>query len=135
MTDARKIAKHYVLKGTFFVDFIAALPVESIPRISYFKLIGLLKLTRLQRLPNIIARLNFTTLSRTILRLVNLILLLIVIYHIVASFWLFIVLHEHQDWIPPVNWINFKAFNYFDYRWEEQYMIALYSSQLALNSG
>lgn len=83
-----------MLKGTFFVDFIAGLPIERIPRISYFKLIGLFKLTRLHRLPNIIARFNFTLLTRTVMRFVNLILFLIIIYHFVNCLWLIVVLHE-----------------------------------------
>jgi hypothetical protein len=59
--DPKIIARHYILKGRFFIDVLASFPIELIADLKAInisrgklKLIGLLKLTRMLRLGRIV---------------------------------------------------------------------------------
>jgi len=60
VTDGRKIARHYVKSGRFFVDFIASMPIDTIlasflGNQSYLDFISLIKLVRVSRINRLIS--------------------------------------------------------------------------------
>jgi len=61
--DGRKIALNYVLKGRFFLDLLASLPLEVVAFVvpvneKNLKFLGMLKLVRLLRLGRMITYLR-----------------------------------------------------------------------------
>ena len=72
ITDWRSIAFRYVFHGTFFVDFLSVFPFDAaIPGdTSILNLLGILKLIRIKRLPELIARLNMDEASKAMFKVV-----------------------------------------------------------------
>lgn len=132
----RGIAAHYIRGSAFWLDLVAGVPqMPGIP--PWLEVLGLLKLVRMRRLPGLLNRVNMTSWARIVVRLWSLTALLLLIYHLIACFWVLVVGWGQRAWIPPVNWVDAARlrFRYFEEAVSTQYLIALYSSQLALNSG
>ena len=109
--DQKLIAYNYI-KGRFWIDFIASIPVDIL---GYFliqdsgnswtlELASLLKLVRILRLSRLITYLNLKNDLRMSLKLIKLIFYLILYIHILACTWYFIV-QQDKEWIPPVDYV------------------------------
>ncbi len=96
------------------MDLLAILPVDWIPGLFYLKVFALLKLVRLYRLPKLTKTLNFRGSTKTMIRIINVVLILVIIYHSLSCLWCFVILNEDNNWIPPVYWINIYELNFFD---------------------
>ncbi len=102
------IAVHYIKSGRLFIDLLASIPLDSIPGLTFLEFLGLLKLMRIFRVPKLIQKVNLTETSKNSIKVLEVILLLVILYHITACIW-FIVVESTNEWIPPVNWIDFIA--------------------------
>ena len=112
------IAVHYIKSGRLFIDLLASIPLDSIPGLTFLEFLGLLKLMRIFRVPKLIQKVSLTETAKTSIKVLEVILLLVILYHITACIW-FIVVDGTNEWIPPVYWIDFadlgRAF-YLDFR-------------------
>ena len=133
------IAVHYIKSGRLFIDLLASIPLDSIPGLTFLEFLGLLKLMRIFRVPKLIQKVSLTETAKTSIKVLEVILLLVILYHITACIW-FIVVDGTNEWVPPVYWIDFvdlgRAF-YLDFRTslQEQYLLCLYYGVMGLNSG
>ena len=107
--DAKKIAIQY-LKGRFWIDFIATVPIDYVvePFLQgqnnsiALKMIGLLKLVRVLRLSRLITFMNLKDDIKMSLKLVKLIFFLVLYLHMIACLWFFIV-KQNETWFPPLG--------------------------------
>ena len=138
ITDTRAIAIHYVLKGRFFVDFLATLPLEFIGDIknvhiskSTLKLIGLIKLTRLLRLGRIITYIRMSKSFKHGIKIFMTGVYLFLIIHWIdcAAYYVFML---DNDWLPPNCVIPDETTIYDNYA--DGYFTLFYYGSLALMS-
>ncbi|CDW87544.1 voltage-gated ion channel superfamily [Stylonychia lemnae] len=138
ITETRKIAINYVLRGRFFIDIVATLPLEFISEIkdvhiskSSLKLIGLIKLTRLLRLGRIITYIRMSKSFKHGIKIFLLAIYLFLIIHWIdcAAYYVFMV---EEDWLPPKDVIPDHTFIYDDYT--NGYFVMFYYGSLYLMS-
>ena len=119
VTDQKTIAIKY-LKGSFMIDFLSTIPLDSMAGIflepetaKQFKLFGCLKLIRVIRLNRIIRDMNAQSHIKVVLKLVKLTFFLLLYVHIQSCLWYGIIKQE-KLWMPPLNtiygWQNFSIF-------------------------
>ena len=118
--DAKRIAKEYIL-GRFIIDFLSTVPFDNIAlmitqtRSPMLQLFTLLKLFRVTRLSRIIERMNVKQDAKNGLKLFNLIFMIIVYVHCLASLW-FVIVKNDQKWFPPLDLVNPDAEIYYEAR-------------------
>jgi hypothetical protein len=93
VTDWKSIAFRYIFKGTFFIDLISVFPFNlMLPGYSsMLDLLGILKIVRIRRLPEIIARLNMSEASKALFKFGQISLYLVVYIHLVTCSWWYAV--------------------------------------------
>ena len=102
-----KIAVNY-LKGQFWLDLFATIPIDSIIQAiveapnQYYGLFGILKLGRVLRLNKIISFLNVTADVKASMKLTKMILFLLLYTHLFACCWRMAVKHD-RIWEPPIH--------------------------------
>ena len=138
VTDQKTIALKY-LKGSFTIDFLSTIPLDSMAGIflekqeaAQFKIFGCLKLIRVVRLNRIIRDMNAQSHIKVILKLVKLTFFLLLYVHIQSCLWYGIIRHDKM-WMPVMNtiygWQNKSIFTESLYY---QYWICTYTSCLYL---
>ncbi len=106
ITDKKKVAETY-LKGWFFVDLLAALPIGlllfslRLPNESFLHLFRLLVLLKLMRVRPTLQKIGGTSVNPAILRLFLLIFWILLAAHIVSCGWIF--LNEYSPEMPLVS--------------------------------
>lgn len=121
--DMKRIAKNY-LKGVFWLDLIASLPVDNFMRIGggasdeteIMKLSDLLKLTRILRLGRIIRFTRTRDDIKATLKLFQLTLYLIMWVHLTGCVW-FLVIRMDDVWIPVPDFLTGTTMLYQDDIW------------------
>lgn len=109
--NLKKIAKNY-LKGRFWIDLFASLPLDFISsffvsnknNVEILKIFGLLKLVRISRLGRIIILLNIEETIKISLKLANMIFMLLVYFHCQACLW-YILVSQNKEWVPPLDYL------------------------------
>ncbi len=99
-------------------------PLDAIPYLGFFEFLGILKLTRILRVPKLIRKVNLTETTKNFIRVLEVILLLVIVYHITACIW-FLGVRASNEWVPPVNWIDIGFYSrtfYDDFSIEEKYL-------------
>lgn len=101
----RRIRRNYLL-GLFPIDFLSSIPFDSLcpPLPTSFKIINILKIVRIRRIAIIINKTNADEVTKSLYRILNLLFQLILVLHMVGSFWHFIC-SENQFWIPPLDFV------------------------------
>ena len=110
ITDSKLIAIQY-LKTRFWLDFISSTPFDYLLFIlpssdvnsTSLKLFSLLKLVRVLRLGRLIAHMNIKNEFKTSLKLIKLVFFIVIILHLMACTWYYIV-KQDQTWIPPLDY-------------------------------
>lgn len=101
ITDARLIAKQYILRGRFLIDVISSIPFDALidSHSDKLKLVSILKLARIFRFTRIISFLNATEDFKLSLKLFKLVFYLVIYLHLQACAWYF---YTKQDkvWFP-----------------------------------
>ena len=137
-TNQKQIAKKY-LQGSFFIDFLSTIPMDSLALIffepelaSNFALFGALKLIRVTRLGRIIRGMSVDRTTKGYLKLFKLMFMLTLYVHCVGCTW-FYLCKGSMLWIPPADTIYgeedrpFWRLGLFD-----QYWYCIYTSLLFL---
>ena len=135
--DPRLITSNYIRNGRFFLDFLAIIPLDAIPGLNFFEFLGILKLTRILRVPTLVKKVNLTETTKNIIKVLEVIVLLIILYHITACVW-YLGVASTNEWIPPVNWIAVNRYGrsfYEDISLVEAYLVSLYYGVMSINSG
>ena len=139
IVEPKKIAISY-LKGSFWIDFMSTVPLDTITLIftnkanaDKFKLFGILKLIRLVRLNRLITGLHAERRVKTILKIIKLTFFLMLYVHCQGCVWYFVV-KQDQLWIPPVQYIETSLTANFIWTMPliYQYWMAIYTSLLML---
>ena len=112
---------------------MTVIPYELI-KIKQLKGLTLLKMVRIRRLPRIISGSYMKESTKNLLRIFHLIFQLILTFHLFACLWAYIV-HFSKEWVPPNDYINPKAQNYFKFSVEKKYFTAMYYAIISLNGG
>jgi hypothetical protein len=93
ITDRKVIAKKYVM-GRFWLDFMTILPAKHFildPKYNmYAKMIGMLKVTRVLRISDLISYLNIHETVKMNLKLIQQIFFLMLYVHCIACGWFYI---------------------------------------------
>lgn len=113
VTNWRYIAIRYIFQGTFIFDLLSVLPFDAIlpGNNSAISLLGILKLIRIKRLPDLIARLNMDEASKAMFKVAQITFYLILYIHLVTCSWWYTV-NSSQVWIPPMNILDEETFIY-----------------------
>jgi CRP-like cAMP-binding protein len=135
--DIKVIAKHY-LKGRFWVDILASLPLDVIGLLVLsgsgstviFEAFGLLKLVRVLRLSRIIMYMNLRDDIKMSLKLVKLVFFLVMYIHCQGCLW-HIIVQGNEEWIPPLDYV-FVTTEIYDDTVSMKYFNAVYHSTLLL---
>ena len=103
--DKKKIIKNY-LTGMFIIDFLSSLPMEYITIEGWeaLRLINILKIIRVKKLTGIINKMNVDEEIKSRFRMFYLVFQLLLVMHIVGSFWYFICA-ANTLWIPPLDFV------------------------------
>lgn len=116
----QKIATNYIVKGTFTSDLISSIQLDFFYDrltsdetrndvvLTLFKLIGMIKILRVNRLKKIIANLNQTQETKAALKVCNMVFILIIYIHVIACL-LWKVFSISETWIPAVDFIYVKT--------------------------
>lgn len=106
VTDQKTIAIKY-LKGSFWIDFLSTVPLDSMAGIfldantaSQFKLFGCLKLIRVIRLNRIIRDMNAQSHIKVVLKLFKLTFFLLLYVHIQSCLW-YAIVKQDKLWMTP----------------------------------
>ena len=116
--DSRKIFKLYAFSGRFIMDFLPLLGSEIIVKSvgNHFKFFGMLKITRVARLNNMIAKMNLPKDIKAGLKLAKLVLFLLIWFHSMACGWYMAIYFnkftvnsegESMSWVPPSDFIDY----------------------------
>jgi CRP-like cAMP-binding protein len=135
--DCKSITINYI-KGRFWIDLIASLPIDTL---SYafegfndnsviLDFLGLLKLVRVLRLSRLITYLNLKNELKMSLKLIKLIFFLVLYLHCLGCLWFFIVNFD-KDWIPPLDYVWIST-DVYDRGAFFQYTTSLYHAVLML---
>lgn len=137
VTDSKLIAIQY-FKSRFWIDFFASMPFDyllfvlpaSDTNSVSLKLFSLLKLVRVLRLGRLIAHMNIKNELKTSLKLIKLVFFIIIIIHLMACIWYYIV-KQNQTWIPPLNY-NYPEANIYQESMFFQYSTSVYNCMLVI---
>ncbi len=134
--DCKSIARRYVKSGKLIIDLLATVPVEYFVsgEVTFVQLLQLLKIIRVRRLPFIISRSNLREESKNVFKVLQLIFILVLIYHLSSCLWV-VVIAQSEVWIPPVDFIDYTKSDYFNESIIKRYLLAVYYSILLLNGG
>ena len=135
--DWKRISLNYI-KGKFWVDLIASLPLDFISfavtqqrnNSLSFNLISLLKLVRVLRLSRLITYMSIKSDVKISLKLAKLIFFVIIYIHCLGCLWFFIV-KQDEVWVPPLDANTLQTDLYFSSA-IIQYWTSLYHSILML---
>ena len=132
----RSIARRYIKSGKLVIDLLATVPVEYFVsgEVTFVQLLQLLKIIRVRRLPFIISRSNLREESKNVFKVLQLIFILVLIYHLSSCLWV-VVITQSEVWIPPVDFIDYTKSDYFNESIIKRYLLAVYYSILLLNGG
>lgn len=130
VANLKMIAKRYICKGTFVLDFLTIFPFDYFARgagrdADPAALFGMLKLVRLLRIGDLIANLKSKESTKLILRFFQLVLYLLLYTHIVGCFW-FLIVDQNQEWIPGTDFIKYKT-EIYTAEITQQYFYSIYS--------
>lgn len=107
ISNPKEIATNYMF-GRFWIDFFTVFPFAYISFLKIFRVIGILKVTRVLRLGNIIDKLNAEEEFKQTLNLFKLVLNLLVFVHITGCIWYSIVNIE-KKWVPTYDYMTGKT--------------------------
>ena len=118
--DSRKIFKNYAFSGKFIIDLLplfgSQLFVTKVN--SKFKFFGMLKITRVNRLTTMIAKLNLPMDVKALFILAKLTLFLLLWFHSMACGWYMAIYTnkfevdsegESLKWVPPSDFLNYHS--------------------------
>jgi len=135
--NVKIIARNY-LKGRFWIDILASLPLDIVSLVFLpssgntiiLDLFGLLKLIRVLRLSRIIMYMNLKDNIKMSLKLVKLVFFLIMYIHCQGCAW-YLIVKGDKKWIPPLDYVFITTGIYED-SVSMQYWTAIYHSTLLL---
>lgn len=133
--DGKKIALNYLFKGRFVIDIFASTPFEVIQLIfsgdsNNLKFLGMLKLVRLLRLGRMITYLKTNRSFKFGMKIIQLLFMLLLIIHWIASFW-YMITSSIQDWFPPKD-LDFRTTEIYNDNRFTTYTILFYYATLTL---
>mmetsp|Transcript_33777 Transcript_33777/g.38926 ORF Transcript_33777/g.38926 Transcript_33777/m.38926 type:complete len:145 (-) Transcript_33777:1719-2153(-) len=123
ITKPKQIAKIY-LKGRFWIDFLSAVPFDSIVQgdgSEILKLLGLLKIVRVTRITRIINFMSIKDDMKMVLKLLKLVFFLVLYIHFSACFWWALVKNE-LTWIPQMDYAWLMTYTYDEFPMFKQYL-------------
>ena len=95
----KKIILNY-MKGMLIIDIISSIPIDSGP----WKIINILKLVRIFKLPGIINKMSIDEEKKSLLRLTFLVFKLLISLHLIGCYWNLVV-STNDYWIPPLDFV------------------------------
>lgn len=107
--DLKLIAINY-LKGRFWIDLLATIPMDTIGEaivggsVVALQVFGLLKLFRVLRLNRIITYLNTKEDMKMSLKLGKLVFFLVIYVHCIGCIW-FLLVDLTKTWVPPLDYV------------------------------
>lgn len=104
------MAFRYMKRGTFAIDILAVLPLYLFG-LNFLKILSAVKLVRLYRISSLIKKLNLSAVSKIKFKIILFTLFFYGIVHLMATLWGSVVVGK-EDWIPPIDWLNFNASNF-----------------------
>lgn len=130
----KAIAVHY-LKGRFWIDLVATIPVDFFGELFFgsddvtlLRAISLLKLVRVLRLNKIISILKVANEVKLSLKLMKLIFFLLMYLHCLSCLFYFIVDTNHR-WMPPLDYVWIGT-TFFEESFSFKYFSSLYHAVL-----
>ena len=134
MTEPKEIAILY-LKSRFWIDLLSTIPFDLfIPTdggLFFIKLFGLLKVVRVTRLNRIINLMNVKDDLKMTLKLLKLVYFLLLYIHFAACIWWFIVKND-KNWIPQMDYMFLATDTYDNFSVTKQYLQCFYHSIILL---
>lgn len=126
--EPKKIAKHYVLGGKFWIDILSSIPFDGlrIDSISFLNVIDMLKTIRILRISKLIQHLNMKQETKAFLKTIQLLFHLLLFIHIQAWVWWILVTVE-KSWVPNMDFIFYETQIYSDNVYK-QYFSSFYHS-------
>jgi CRP-like cAMP-binding protein len=100
--EHKRIAKNYVLHGTFFIDLVACIPfyvLEDVMPSGFSSGTRLTRLLRLTRLTKLLTKMKATQSVKNSIKLVQMIIYLILMRHWISCIW-YTVIYIDQNWHP-----------------------------------
>ena len=119
------------MKGMFVIDTLSSIPIDKGP----WKIINILKIVRVFKLPGIINKMNVDEESKSVLRMGFLVFELVICLHLIGCFWNMIV-SSNDYWIPPLDFVWTGKYPYL-YRFygedlHYRYLVHYYNAVLFL---
>jgi hypothetical protein len=121
----KKIAKHYIFKGSFLIDFMSTFPFSNIfsgaglPKSSKFYLfadiMSLLKALRLKKILKKIRDMPITIEDKALMQVMYYAFLIFVYTHIIGCI-MWLSLKTDQRWVPAVDFGSVDSKTHLDYR-------------------
>jgi hypothetical protein len=136
--DGKAIAIKY-LKGRFFFDLLATLPLDFLianaqtSATSDIMVIQILKITRLARFTKVIAFLNVVEEVKLSLKLSKLIFYLLCYLHLQACLWFYIT-KQDKTWFPILDHI-INQYHFYEHGFGFTYCFSVYHSVSILDGG
>lgn len=102
--DPKMIAKHY-LKTWFFIDLLATIPFNKlVPNNVILSVLGMLKVQRVFAISMVIKNLNIKNTTKSLLKVLWLIVLLFLYLHCIACLWYYIV-KDTEQWVVNCDFV------------------------------
>ena len=125
IVDPKLIAYRYLSSGLFALDLMSTFPLKHWGRLGnaskntelILSLFGLLKIQRYFRARKIISNMDTTVEWKAVLKLVYIIVLLFILFHLYACiFWVFIrdTRNTSEEWVPQTDYLYGKTFLHQD---------------------
>ena len=100
--DPKLLAKEYLKECIF--DVLSAIPFDKFSDNDFLPFFGMLKLMRVFRISMVIRNLNITKTSKSLLKVLWLIMQLFLILHIVACLWYYTV-RDSEKWVVNCDYV------------------------------
>jgi len=138
--DMKVIARNY-LKGSFWVDFIASVPLDNFwvlyndtnTFIEVMSLTDMLKLIRILRLARIIRFTRAKDDIKAVMNLMQLMLYLIMWVHLTGCLW-YIIIKQDNEWLPVPDYIT-KTTDLYETSIWGKYFASFYHAVWLLTGG
>lgn len=126
------------MRGPFILDLLSTIPFEYMTSNAFFNSLGILKIFRVSRLAGLINKSALDEETKSTMRVLYIILILVVFLHVLAAVWHFIIMTE-QLWIPPVDFVFagvypqvYRVYDKAEIDMWHKYLLFLYHSLLFL---
>ena len=121
------IAINYITSASFWLDSISLLANPATDKIYWIKFVGILKITRVFRIREIISAANVDKTKKALLKAAYFIFLLSIYIHLTGCIWFYVLANSKEilssngietderelEWVPPFWFNNYKASNFW----------------------